>query len=135
MTWLTIIKYARLAAAWCKNHWRWLLAFSVLIFVYSLGRKGAAKVKLEADQARDDWKKEKEAIERSHELEIQKREEANKRYSDAVRKIEERYEKDKLNITRSRKEEIKALAKKAKNDPDEIDRILEQELGIKKVDK
>ena len=54
MAWLSVVKYARLAVAWCKNHWRWLLAFSVLIFVYSLGRKGAAKVKLEADQARDD---------------------------------------------------------------------------------
>jgi len=133
MTWLLAKKYLKLTAAFCRQHWRWLVAFSVLVFVYSLGRKGAAKVKLEADQARDDWKKEKEAIEKAHDLEIRKREEANKRYSDAVRKIEEKYEKDKLNITRSRKEEVKALAKKAKNDPDEIDRILEQELGIKKI--
>ena len=65
--------------------------------------------------------------------EIKKREEANKRYSNAVKKIEEKYEKDKANITHSKKENIKRLVNKAKTDPDQIDRILEQELGIKKM--
>ena len=132
MTWLSVVKYTKLAGAWCKNHWRWLLAFSVLVFVYSLGRKGAAKVKLQADQAREDWKKDKEAIEKAHELEVRKREEAAKRYSNAVKKIEEQHERDKLNITTAKKEQVKELVRRAKNDPDTIDRILEQELGIRK---
>ena len=67
-----------------------------------------------------------------HELEIKKREEANQRYSKAVQKIEERYEKDKQNITHSKKEKIKSMVNKSKENPEEVDRILEQELGIKK---
>ena len=47
--------------------------------------------------------------------------------------LKEKYEKDKANITHSKKENIKRLVNKAKTDPDQIDRILEQELGIKKI--
>ena len=64
-------------------------------------------------------------------MEIAKREEAEKLYSDAVTKIEERYEQDKANITHSKKEEIKKMVRKSSTNPDDVNRILEQELGIK----
>lgn len=131
--WLTVLKYLKLIAVFCRQHWRWVVGILAFIVVYSLGKKNANSFKVQADMAKDQWKKEKEAIEKSHELEIKKREEAEKRYSEAVRMIEERYEKDKLNLTRSKKEQIKKLVSESKNDPDEIDRILEQELGIEKV--
>lgn len=133
MTWLIVLKNLKLFAAFCRQHWRWLVGIVIFVIVYMLGRRHANTYKLQADQAMTDWKREKEAIERSHKIEVEKREEAEKRYSDAVKKIEERYEKDKQNITRSKKEQIKNLVRKSKQDPDEIDRILEQELGIRKV--
>ena len=133
MFWLTVLKYLKLTAAFCRQHWRWLVAIVAFVVVYSLGKKNAGAVKIQANLAKEQWKKEKEAIEKAHELEIKKREEASKRYSDAVRKIEEKYEKNRLNITHSKKEQIKKLVSESKNDPDEIDRILEEELGIQRV--
>ena len=120
-------------AAFCRQHWRWLVAIIAFVVVYSLGKKNAGAARVQANLAKEQWKKEKEAIERAHELEIKKREEANERYVDAVKKIEERYENDKMNITQAKKEQIKNLVRKSKSDPDEVDRILEQELGIKKI--
>jgi len=122
----------KIAAAWCRQHWRWLVLSVAFIFVYMLGRKGSKSLKLQADLARKQYLKEKEAIQKAHDFEIQKREEAEERYSDAVILIEKKYEKDKWNITHAKKEELKRMVNKAKEDPDEIDRILEQELGIKK---
>ena len=133
MTWLIAKKYLKLTAAFCRQHWRWLVAVIAFVVVYSLGKKSAGAVRLQADLAKEQWRRDKEAIEKAHELEIKKREEANKRYTEAVKQIEEKYEKDKWNITHSKKEEIKGLVRKSKTDPDEIDRILEQELGIKKI--
>ena len=133
MTWLIAKKYLKLTAAFCRQHWRWLVAVIAFVVVYSLGKKSAGAVRLQADLAKEQWKRDKEAIEKAHELEIKKREKANKRYIEAVKQIEEKYEKDKWNITHSKKEEIKGLVRKSKTDPDEIDRILEQELGIKKI--
>ena len=133
MNWLLVKKYLKLTAAFCRQHWRWLVAVIAFVIVYSLGKKNAGAVRIQANLAKEQWKKEKEAIEKAHELEIKKREEANERYAEAVKKIEEKYEKDKANITHFKKEEIKRLVSKSKSDPDQIDRILEQELGIKKI--
>ncbi len=133
MLWLSILKYLKIAAAFCRQHWRWLVGIIAFVVVYSLGRKGARGVRVQAELARKQYKREKEAIERAHDLEIKKREEAEKNYSEAVKKIEEKYEKDKLNMSRTQKEDIKKLVREASSDPNEIDRILEIELGIKKL--
>jgi len=122
----------KIAAIWCRQHWRWLVLSIAFIVVYLFGRKGHKSLRIQAELARKQYLREKEAIQEAHNLELKKKEEAQKRYSDAVDKIERRYEKDKWNMTHAKKEEIKALVRKAKENPDEVDRILEEELGIKK---
>lgn len=122
----------KIAAVWCRQHWRWLVLSIAFIVVYALGKRGSKSLKLQAELARKQYLREKEAIQKAHDHEIKKREEAEKRYSDAVDKIEEKHEKDKSELTRAKKEELKRMVRKAKEDPDEVDRILEEELGIKK---
>ena len=122
----------KIAAVWCRQHWRWIILSVAFIVVYLLGKRGSKSLKIQAQLARKQYLKEKEAIENSHKLEIQKRDEAEKRYSSAVALIEKKHEEDKWNLTRAKKEEVKRMVRKAQEDPAEIDRILEQELGIKK---
>lgn len=131
--WLSALKYLKISAVWCQQHWRWVVLIVAFIVVYLLGKRNASTYKVQADLAKERYKKEKEAIERAHNLEIKKREEANKRYSEAVQKIEKEYEKDKQNLTHSKKEKIKRMVNKSKENPEEVDRILEHELGIKKT--
>jgi len=132
VTWLTALKYLKIAAVFCRQHWRWIVLLAIFGIAYTLGRKSAGNIKLQANLAKERYKKEKEAIERAHELEIKKREEANKRYSEAVERIEKKYEEDKWTITQGKKEAVKRMVQKAKHSPEEIDRILEQEMGIQK---
>jgi archaellum component FlaD/FlaE len=99
---------------------------------YLAGKRDKDKLKEQARLAKEMYIKEKEVIERAHKLELQKKEEAQERYSSAVDKIEEKFEKDKINITHAKKEAVKKMVRKAKEDPDEVDRILEEQLGIKK---
>ena len=122
----------KLAAAWCRQYWRWLVFVIAVLASYLLGKRGKDALKEQAKLAKDMYIKEKEIIERAHELELQKREEAQERYSKAVDKIEERYENDRQNITHAKKEAIKKMVQKAKSDPDEVDKILEEQLGIRK---
>ncbi len=131
MIWLALLKHLKIAAVFCRQHWRWLVGIVAFVVVYMLGRKGARGVMVQAELARKQYKREREAIERAHELEIKKRQEAEKRYSEASKIIERRYEKDKSNMSKSKKESIKQMIKKAKDDPDEVNRILQNELGIK----
>jgi len=122
----------KIAAAWCRQYWRWLIFVVAVLVSYFLGKKDKGKLEEQARLAKEMYVKEREAIERAHKLELKKKEEAQQRYADAVDKIEERYEKDQWNITHAKKEAVKSMVSKAKNDPSEIDRILEEELGIKK---
>lgn len=82
--------------------------------------------------AKEFYEEEKETIHKAYEIEIERREQAQKRYSEAVIKIEQEYEKERQDLTYAKKEEIKRLIKKASENPDAIDLILENELGIKK---
>tara|TARA_Y100001973_G_C5170748_1_gene318884 strand:+ start:709 stop:1098 length:390 start_codon:yes stop_codon:yes gene_type:complete len=123
----------KIAAIWCRQHWRWLVLSIAFLAVYMLGRKGQKSLKIQAELARKQYLREKEAIQKAHDLEIEMREKAEKRYSEAVNMIEEQYEKDKWNLTHAKKEEIKKMISKAKDDPSEIDKILEEQLGIKKI--
>ena len=129
MVWLKL----KIIAAWCRQHWRWLVLSIAFIVVYMLGKRGSKSLKLQAELARKQYIKEKEAIQKAHDLQIEKQKEAQQRYSDAVDKIEKRYEQDQFNLTHAKKEAIKKMVNNAKNDPDEIDKILEQQLGIKKT--
>ena len=97
-----------------------------------MGKRDKDKLKEQARLAKEMYIKEKEVIERAHELELKKKEEAQERYSKAVDKIEKKYEEDQFNLTHAKKEAVKKMVNKAKNNPDEIDRILEEQMGIKK---
>ena len=132
MMWFKTLKYLKLAAAWSRQYWRWLVFATAVLVSYLLGKRGKDALKEQAKLAKDMYIKEKEIIERAHELELQKREQAQERYSKAVDKIEERYENDRQNITHAKKEAIKKMVQKAKSDPDEVDKILEEQLGIRK---
>ncbi len=122
----------KIAAIWCRQHWRWLVLSIAFVAVYLLGKRGQKSLRIQADLARKQYLREKEAIYKAHELELKKKEEAQKRYSDAVDKIEKQFEKDKWNMTHAKKEQIRKMVDKAKENPDEIDRILEEQLGINK---
>ena len=99
MVWLKL----KIIAAWCRQHWRWLVLSIAFIVVYMLGKRGSKSLKLQAELARKQYVKEKEAIQKAHDLQIEKQKEAQQRYSDAVDKIEKRYEQDQFNLTHAKK--------------------------------
>ncbi len=122
----------KLIFAWCRQYWRWLVFVLAVLVSYLMGKRDKDKLKEQARLAKEMYIKEKEVIERAHELELKKKEEAQERYSKAVDKIEKKYEEDQFNLTHAKKEAVKKMVSKAKNDPEEIDRILEEQLGIAK---
>tara|TARA_Y100000592_G_C5303338_1_gene236550 strand:+ start:159 stop:548 length:390 start_codon:yes stop_codon:yes gene_type:complete len=123
----------KLAAAWCRQYWRWLIFVIAVLVSYLLGKRDKDKLKEQARLAKEMYVKEKEVIERTHQQEMKAKEEAQQRYSEAVDKIEKKYEEDQFNLTHAKKEAIKKMVNKAKRNPDEVDRILEEQLGIKKI--
>ena len=101
--------------------------------MYYLGHKASKAQVLQARLALDTYKKEKEVIEAAHQKEVEDIKKAHEKYATAMAQLSQEFSSktDEVNLKKEKK--IRDLVKKAKNDPDEIDRILEQEMGIKKI--
>ena len=129
---LLLKKWWNISSAWCRQHWRWLILFSVFVVVYFLGKNKGRVELIQAKLALKQYKQEKEAIEAAHNKETELREKARSKYKEAMSLINERFH-GQISSTEIQKEQnIRALLKESKSNPDKIDNILEKELGIKK---
>ena len=131
MSWLLIKKWWDIASVWCRQHWRWLVMLAALVIVYLLGKRQNRVELLQAKLALKHYQQEKDAIIKAYETEKKLREQAKQKYDDAMKAVSERYANDFNSINMQKEAEIRKKLKQAKNNPSEIDRILEEQLGIK----
>ena len=59
------------AKSWILNHWKWLLMIVAFAFAYYFGRRHADKFWQQAKDAKENYKKEVEIIEKSRKQEIE----------------------------------------------------------------
>tara|TARA_B100001778_G_C18068765_1_gene397602 strand:- start:81 stop:482 length:402 start_codon:yes stop_codon:yes gene_type:complete len=133
MWWLTAKKWFKISAAWCRQHWRWIAIGSVALIMYYLGNKRMKNQLMQARLALQSYESEKEAIERAHEMEVEGIIKAQETYNKALLQIDQRYSNKTEALGKEEAKRIRKMIKKAKSNPDEIDNILENELGIKKI--
>ncbi len=131
MSMLLIKKWWDIASVWCRQHWRWLVMIAALIIVYLLGKRQNRAELIQAKLTLKHYKQEKDAIVKAYETEKKLREEAKRKYDNAMQIVREKYKNDFNSINMQKEAEVRKKIKQAKNDPDEINRILEEELGIK----
>ena len=132
MTLSALKKYFEIIGLWLRQHWRWLIFIFAFLVVYLLGRKNSKVELIQAKLALKQYEKEKRAVEKAYETEMKLREEAKKKYDKAMIAVREEYMNDFNSLNMQKEAEIRKKLKQAKNNPSEIDKILEDELGIKK---
>ena len=103
---------------------------AALVIVYLLGKRQNKVELLQAKLALKHYQQEKDAIIKAYETEKKLREEAKRKYDNAMRAVNERYANDFNSINMQKEAEIRRRLKQAKNNPSEIDKILEAYLGI-----
>ena len=87
---------------------------------------------IQAKLALKSYEQEKAVIQRAHEKEVEDIKKAQKTYNKALAHIDQQFASKTDSLSLRKEEKIRKLVKKAKKDPSEIDRILEEEMGIKK---
>jgi len=118
--------------AWCKKYWQLIVGASIpiLLWIFTRDSDNVSEV---MDRVRDDHQKEVDAINRSHELEKERRETARRRYEDIVSKIEERSSEDFEKLDKKKKDAIKKLLEESQDDPQKITGELAEILGFEIV--
>lgn len=132
MSMLLLKKWWDIASAWCRQHWRWLIMIVAFAVVYILGKRQNKVELIQAKLALKQYEKEKNAIIKAYNTEKELKERAAKKYNEALRTVSDEYKGNVNSLNFKKENEIREMLKKAKNSPDEIDDILEKELGIKK---
>ena len=132
MSMLLIKKWWQLVSTWCRQHWRWLLFAFAFIVVYLLGRRNSRVELLQAKLALRHYEDEKNAIIKAYETEKKLRDQAKQKYNSAMAAVTEEYQGDFNSLNMKKEAEIRKKLKEARHNPDLIDKILEQELGIEK---
>jgi len=133
MWWSVAKKSLEKAFLWCKHHWRAVLLVCAFGTVYLLGRSKSNNL---LDRAKNElklYKEKSEKIEQSHQEHVEDVKNAKVKYEESLKRTDRQFKKFKTLKTEAKKKEVKKLLKKAKNNPDELDKILEREFGIKEV--
>ena len=132
MWWLKAKKWFKVSSAWCRQHWRWLIFGFIAVIMYWLGNKSMRSQLLQSRLALKSYKAEKEAIEAAHQKEVEGIKAAQATYNKALAQIDQQFSSKTDALSKDKEKQIKQMVKKAKKDPSEIDRILEEQMGIKK---
>jgi hypothetical protein len=130
MSMLLIKKWWDIASVWCRQHWRWLVMIAALAIVYLLGKRQNRAELIQAKLTLKHYKQEKDAIVKAYETEKKLREQAKQKYDNAMKTVREKYKGEFDSLIMEKEFEVRKKLKQAKNNPSEIDKILEEELGI-----
>ena len=84
--------------AWSKAHWKWLVLVTAGVVLYALGRKSAKNLLIAAEAARDQYKKDKEAIEENSKAKAKAKKEAVEEYHETVETLKIKRDKAKQKI-------------------------------------
>ena len=129
ITLLALKKILKKVWTWLRHNW-----YVPAVIVYTLvlwilfRKKDKAREVLEVRA--ESYEKQIEAINKSHDEELKKRDEILTTYKDIVEQLEEEFEEDKKELDTKKKQEIKNIVKEYHDKPDELAALMAEKFGF-----
>ena len=120
------------ASSWLVNHWQYAAVSVLAIVAYVLGSNKHKALKIQADLARRQYKKEAYMIDKEYQSANEKKKKAEEKYQKSVAALDKQYAKDSSKLDKSKDKYYKKQLREARKDPEKIDSILKN-LGIEEV--
>ena len=120
----------KMAWACIKENWKIaaLAIWSVVVWFISRRNSSAAIEAMEANKK--SYETRIKSLKDQHKIEVKKREELHLKYQETLAKIEEKYKKKKEELSKVEKKKVKEIVQKAKDNPDEINKKIEDLFGF-----
>ena len=118
---------------WIKHNWYVpaVLIYTLILWLF-FRRKDKA---LEVLQIRSDsYRKQIDAINEIHGKEVEKKNKILEKYGTILKELEEKYEKDNLELDSKKKEEVKKLVEEYNEKPAELAKLLAETFGLEYVE-
>lgn len=129
ITWLAVKTFLKKAWAWCKKYWQILVGAAIPIIIMLLTRKSDSLNEV-FEKTKESHKKELEAIEKAHQLELDKRDTAIRRYQETMSQVEDMYRSNSKELSKAKKKAVEKVIKENKEDPDAITKKLAELTGF-----
>ncbi len=130
MSWLTIKYGLQKAWLWCKHNWKIVALAGYTLLLYLLFSKNARNAKTILEESRKAHKAEIAALKKTHETEIEKRNENLKKYQEVMRQIELEYAERREALSSGKKKRIKEIVDNHGDDPQKLAELVRDTFGI-----
>ena len=130
MTWLALKVAMKKAWVWCKHHWKIVAIGAWTLVVYLIARGNVRNYQRVLEQTIESYKAERDAIDKTHQEEIEKRNEAIRKHNEALRILEEKYEEAEEELSYEKRARFTELMKMHDEDPQTINELLQKEFGF-----
>jgi len=118
------------AIAWCKHHWKILLLMAWSVVIWVVARRSLNSHKKALDLTIKSYKAEIDAIQSTHEKEIEKRNRAIETYRVVIQEAEKAYSESQEELGVLKRERLKDLVNQYADDPESLNNIIESEFGF-----
>jgi hypothetical protein len=118
---------------WLKKHWEWALGGFAVLVAFLLGRKGKGDAEKMVADISEVKEKEVAVVEELSAQEKLERAKAHKKYVDSRIALRKQYRAAQSELERETAQRKLELLELAKEDPDEIDRLLLEEFNIARM--
>ena len=115
---------------WCKHHWKILLLAAWSVVVWVIARRSLSSHKKVLNSTIQSYKAEIEAIQSTHEKEIERRNKAIETYRDVIQEAEKVYSESQEELDVLKRERLKELVNQYTDDPESLNSIIESEFGF-----
>ena len=129
LTWIALKTRLKRVWSWCKKNWKFFVGLITATLIFVLTRKSVNLSKI-LSRVREDHEKEIDIIDKSHDLEISKREAAQKRYFEIIEELEVKYRESEKELDKKKQKEIKRLLDEYNDDPDELTKKIAELTGF-----
>ncbi len=119
---------------WCFHNWRFLVIGGAIVLAYLLGGKKVKSLQTQLQMSRELYKKETDAINGASNKKAEMMSVANLKYQRALEIAHKTAMESSDHAELIKAERIRRLVEDNKENPEEIDRILNEEFGILVMD-
>jgi len=126
--------YLKRIYSWCLKNWKSLGVMLGGLLAFLIGTKRQKDKNKDDVILLDQAMREAAFVEKSHKEERRKLIKAELKYQIAMQELEKKYDDQNSKLERDKDHVYKQILSRAKNDPDQLDRILE-DMGINEIKK
>ncbi len=133
MTWLVVKTSFKKLWLWLKVNWQipFLLAWTIVVYV--LTRRNTDSLLEVIEAKRESYERQLEILKNTHNDEILKRNNLDKKYDMILKELEEEFKEKNKIMTEKQKNDIKDVIIKSRENPDDIKKRIEEEFGFRFV--